>query len=186
VSSETAHFLVGAALALPAIRSRELTAILPAWTIPISAGLLATTPDLDLVLRRIFGFPVDGVLGHRGLFHSPFFLVFASGVLAAMFAGRHSRKAFAMLWLVWGGCMLTHPFLDAFSTGGRGLMLLLPFTRARVSFPWHVIQTPSQQQSLFRRAWLLRPSEIPFFLAAAGIGIGGLLARKRGMDASAS
>lgn len=170
---------MGAALALPAVRSRELTAILPVWTIPITAGLLATTPDLDLVWRRILG-PVGGsLLGHRGLFHSPFFLILASGILAFIVAWRHSRKAFVLLWLVWAGCMITHPLLDALTTGGRGVMLLLPFTPARLSFPWHLIVTPSQRESLIKRAWLLRPSELPFCLAAAGIGIAGLLARRR-------
>jgi inner membrane protein len=177
VSSETAHFLVGAALALPALRSRDLTSMLPAWTVPVSAGFLATLPDADLAWRRIFGPNGGSILAHRGLFHSPFFLILAAGVLAAMVAWRHSRAAFAMLWLVWAGCMITHPLLDALSTGGRGIMLLLPFSRVRLHFPWRLIQTPSDRESLFRRAWLLRPSEIPFCLAAGIAGAVGFLKR---------
>lgn len=132
-SSEAAHFLVGATLALPAVKSRELRKVLPAWTIPISSGILATVPDLDLAWKHIFGQVHANIAGHRGLFHSPFFLILASGVLAAIVAWHHSRKAFAGLWLLWAVCMITHPLLDALTTGGSGVMLLLPFTRA-ISF----------------------------------------------------
>jgi inner membrane protein len=178
VSSEAAHFLVGAALALPALKSRELTEMLPAWTIPVSSGLLATIPDLDLAWKHVFGPTHSNILGHRGLFHSPFFLILLSGVLAVIVARHHSRRAFAWLWLVWAGCMITHPLLDSLTAGGTGVMLLLPFTRARFHFPWRPLQEASPED-LFSRAWFLRRSEIPFCIAATGIGIFGLLVRRR-------
>jgi membrane-bound metal-dependent hydrolase YbcI (DUF457 family) len=178
VSSETAHFLVGAALALPALKSRELTAMLPAWTIPVSSGLLATIPDLDLVWKHVFGPMHSNILAHRGLFHSPFFLLLLSGVLAVIVARRHSRRAFAWLWLLWAGCMITHPLLDSLTAGGTGVMLLLPFTSARFYFPWRPLQTASPSGSLLSRAGFLRGSEISFCIAAAGIGIFGLLVRR--------
>jgi inner membrane protein len=179
VSSEAAHFLVGAALALPAIKSRELTAVLPAWTIPVSSGLLATIPDLDLAWKHVFGPTHSDILGHRGLFHSPSFLILFSGVLAVIVARRRSRRAFAWLWLLWAGCMITHPLLDSLTTGGTGVMLLLPFTRTRFYFPWRPLQTASRSESLLSRAWFLRRSEVTVCIAAAGIGIFGLLIRRR-------
>ncbi len=179
MSSEAAHFLVGAALALPALKSRQLTSILPAWTIPVSSGLLATIPDLDLAWKHVFGPVHSNILGHRGIFHSPFFLILFSGVLAVIVARRRSRRALAWLWLLWAGCMITHPLLDSLTTGGSGVMLLLPFARTRLYLPWRPLQMANPGESLLSRAWFLRRSEIPFCIAATGIGIFGLLIQKR-------
>ena len=178
MSSEAAHFIVGATLALPAVRSRQLTAILPGWLIPISSGLLATLPDLDLAWKHIFGPARTDLLQHRGLFHSPFFIVFASGLLSAIVARRHCRSSFAWLWVLWAGCMLTHPVLDALTTGGRGIMLLLPFTRARLYFPWRPLST-ALEGALIERAWYVRPSEIPLCIITTATGILGLLPQPR-------
>jgi hypothetical protein len=76
--------------------------------------------------------------------------------------------------------MVTHTLLDSLTDGGRGIMLLLPFTRARLFFPWHPIHTPSTAlQNIFWRALLVRLSEVPFCLAAVLAGTFGLLLRKR-------
>ena len=76
--------------------------------------------------------------------------------------------------------MLTHPLLDALTNGGRGVMLLLPFSCARLFFPWRPIYTPPGGiESLISRAWILRSSEIPFCVTAVAIGVAGLLARRR-------
>jgi inner membrane protein len=186
VPSATAHFTIGAALALPALECCEVTAILPRWTIPLASGLLAAAPDLDVVGKRAFGIPGTSLLSHRGLFHSPFFLILFSTALAGIVALGHSRKAFAWLCLVWAGCMVTHPLLDALTDGGSGVMLLLPFTRARLFFPCRPIHTPpggipGSIANLLTRAWFIRGSEIPFCVTAAAIGIFGLLAGRRNL-----
>ena len=179
MSSTAAHFIVGAAIALPAVKCRELTAIMPRWVIPVSAGLLAAAPDLDFIGRRAFGIPYNSLLSHRGLFHSPFFLILLSAALAGIVTRGRSRKAFVWLWLVWAGCMVTHPLLDALTDGGRGVMLLLPFTRARLFFPWRPLHTlPGNIENVLSRAVFIRRSEIPFCMTAAAIGVCGLLARK--------
>ena len=85
MSSATAHFLIGAALALPALRRRELTDIVPGWKLPVISGLLAVAPDLDLVGRRAFGVGAASLFSHRGFFHSPFFLILFAAALAAIF-----------------------------------------------------------------------------------------------------
>jgi inner membrane protein len=187
VSSATTHFLIGAALALPALRLPELTAILPRWRLPVASGLLATVPDLDLVAKRAFGIPAASLFAHRGFFHSPFFLILLAAALAGIVARGHSRKVFLWLWLIWAGCMATHPLLDALCNGGSGVMLLLPFSRARLFFPWRPIYTPPRGlATLIERAGLIRRSEIPFCVAAAAIGISGLLARTRHRVAATS
>jgi inner membrane protein len=179
VSSATGHFLIGAALALPAVQSRELTALLPRWFIPVSSGLLAAIPDLDLAVGRLFGIPDDSFFAHRGFFHSPFFLILYSGALAALVTRGHFRQTFGRLWLLWGLCMVTHPLMDALTNGGNGVMLLVPFSRARLFFPWRPLYTPPGGiESLISRAWILRSSEIPLCVTAAEIGVAGLLARR--------
>src|ERR1039458_2624340 len=75
MASAIAHFIVGAALALPAIESRTIREVLPRWAIPISCGALAVAPDLDTIAMRAFGIPYGSFFGHRGFFHSPFFLI---------------------------------------------------------------------------------------------------------------
>jgi inner membrane protein len=176
VASTTAHFVIGAALAIPALKWHAF-ARLRRWTIPLAAGVLAVTPDLDLLTGRVFhvfGLRPQSLFSHRGFFHSPFFLVLLAAVLAAVFARTYPRKTFVWLWLLWTGCMVTHPLLDALTDGGTGVMLALPFTRARFFFPWRPIHTPPYGVDLLSRGWSLRPSEIPFCAAAILIGISGL------------
>jgi inner membrane protein len=171
--------MVGAALALPALPCRPVTALLPRWIVPVSAGLLATIPDLDLAARRLFGIRAASDFSHRGFFHSPFFLILAAAVLAAMVARKASRDAFVWLWLLWAGCMITHPLMDAMTDGGRGVMLGVPFSAARVYLPWRPIRTPSGREPILRRALELRRSELPFCAAALLLGLSGLwLVRK--------
>jgi inner membrane protein len=180
MSSASAHFIIGAALALPAVNCLPLAPVLRRWQIPVSAGLLATLPDLDLIGRRAFGVPYNSLVAHRGLFHSPLFLILLAAALSGIITRGHSRTTFAWLWLVWAGCMISHPLLDALTDGGRGVMLLLPFTRARLFFPWRPIYTPPGGiESVLRRACFIRRSEVPFCLAFLTIGIVGLLGGQR-------
>jgi inner membrane protein len=179
LSSEAAHFVVGAALSLAALNSQYYSpALMPRWMIPLSSGILATVPDLDLGWKYVFSYPHSDFLQHRGLFHSPFFLIIFSAALASIVACRRSRGEFAWLWLLWAGCMITHPLLDSLTIGGHGVMLLLPFTTARFYLPWRVLQTATGGDSLLSRAWALRRSEIPFCIAAAIIGFRGLRAAR--------
>ena len=178
VASASTHFIVGAALALPALKSRQLTELLPGWTLPLTAGLLATIPDLDLAGRRLLGIRPASVFSHCGLFHSPFFLVLLVGAVALIVARGAPRKTFLCLWLVWAGSVVTHPLLDALTDGGRGVMLLIPFSLARLYFPG-IAFTPDKSVHLFARALLVRATEIPFCAAAIAAGITGLLFRKK-------
>lgn len=178
MASASTHFVVGAALALPALKCRDLTALLPRWALPVSAGLLSVMPDLDLAGRRAFGVRSASLLSHRGLFHSPFFLILFSALLAAVVAHGSSRRTFLWLWLLWAGCAITHPLLDAMTDGGRGVMLLLPFSRARLFFPWRPIYTPPGGiENVLARAWFIRRTEVPFCAAAVIAGILALVGR---------
>src|SRR5712691_9737715 len=113
MASAITHFIVGASLALPAIESVSVRGVMPRWAIPVSSGLLAVAPDLDTIAMRAFDIPYGSFFGHRGFFHSPFFLILFSGVLAAVVARRYVWIA-----LIWAGCAVTHPLLDALTDGG--------------------------------------------------------------------
>lgn len=170
MASAITHFIVGAALALPAIESRAIRSVVPAWTIPVSSGLLAVAPDFDIVLH-VFRVPYGSFFGHRGFFHSPFFLIVAAGLLAAVAARRHSWRAAVWLGLLWAGCAMTHPMLDALTDGGSGVMLLFPFSANRLFFPWRPIHvSPLEIVRFYGRAGYILRSELPFSLGAVEIG----------------
>jgi inner membrane protein len=174
MASAIAHFIVGAALALPAMESRTIRGILPRWAIPVSCGALAVAPDLDTLAMRAFGIPYGTFFSHRGFFHSPFFLVLLAGSLAAMLAGRRSPRAAVWLGLLWAGCAITHPLLDALTDGGSGVMLLFPFSEDRWFFPWRPIHvSPLSIPRFFSRAGYILRSEMPFCMAAVAIGVAG-------------
>lgn len=102
------------------------------------------------------------------------FLILLVGALALIVARGFSRKAFACLWLLWAGCIVTHPLLDALTDGGRGVTLLIPFARSRLKFPWRPIHTPQEHLTFLARAFVIRSSEIPFCAAAIVAGLSGL------------
>ena len=171
MASAITHFIVGSALALPALESREIRAVLPAWAVLVSAGLLAVAPDLDTFAMRALSIPYGAFFGHRGFFHSPFFLILAAAMLAALVARRSSRRAAVWLAVLWAGCALTHPVLDALTDGGSGVMLLFPFSTRRLFFPWRPIRvSPLSIGEFFARAGYILRSELPFSLGAVEIG----------------
>jgi inner membrane protein len=180
MASAITHFIVGGALALPALRSAAISTALPPWAIPVSGGLLAVAPDFDTFAMRAFQVPYGSFFGHRGFWHSPFFLILLSTILAAIVAGRHSRRAAVCLAVMWAGCAVTHPLLDALTDGGSGVMLLFPFSDARLFFPWRPIHvSPLSILRFFTRAGYILRSEAPFCIGAIAIGVSGLLAQRR-------
>ena len=175
MASAIAHFIVGAALSAPALDSRAIRSSLPGWAIPVTAGLIAVAPDLDTFAMRALGIPFGGFWGHRGFFHSPFFLILLSAALARLVAGR----AWVWLALTWAGCAITHPLLDMLTDGGSGVMLLFPLTTERLFFPWRPIHvSPLEISRFFPRAGYILASEAPFCAAALALGQAGRLARR--------
>jgi len=176
VASAITHFIVGGALALPALSAARIRRVLPGWAIPVTSGLLAVAPDLDTLPMRLFDLPYGSWFGHRGIFHSLFFLIISTAVLAVVVA-RHARAA-AHLAAVWAGCAITHPLLDMLTDGGYGVMLLFPLSPARWFFPWRPIHvSPLSIIRFFSVAGGILKSELPFCLAAIAIGVLGFVAR---------
>jgi len=179
MASAITHFIVGAALALPAIES-EINTVLPKWAVPVSAGLAAVAPDFDTLAMGLFGVPYASFFGHRGFSHSPFFLLCASAILAAIVARRQPWRVTARIAALWAGCAITHPMLDAMTDGGLGVMLLFPISTARLFLPWRPIHvSPLSLLRFFGSAAYILRSELPFCIGAVAIGVSGFLARKR-------
>lgn len=172
MASAITHFIVAAALATPASESRTLRRVLPRWGIPVSCGLMAVFPDFDTITMRAFGIPYGSLLGHRGLFHSPFFLLLFSGLAATLVARRFGRAVILWLTLIWACAAITHPLLDMLTDGGAGVMLLFPFSEARLFFPWRPIHaSPLDISRFFDMAGYILRSELPFCIAATAIGL---------------
>jgi inner membrane protein len=171
MASAITHFIVGASLALPAIESVSIRGVMPRWAIPVSSGLMAVAPDLDTIAMRALDIPYGSFFGHRGFFHSPFFLI----LFSVLVARRHVWIA-----LMWAVCAVTHPLLDAMTDGGSGVMLLFPFSEERLFFPWTPIHvSPLGILEFFDRAGYILRSEAPFCAAGIAVGLVGLLARRR-------
>jgi inner membrane protein len=179
LASAITHFIVGAAIALPAMESRALRPVMPPWALPVTAGLWAAAPDLDTWLMFGLGIPRGSIFSHRGFFHSPFFLILAAVLLAGVVAERHGRPAVRWLALMWAASALTHPLLDMLTDGGSGVMVLIPFSFGRFFFPWRPIRvSPLTIARFFERAGPILWSELPFSAAALAVGVIGLLWRK--------
>ena len=67
---------------------------------------------------------------------------------------------------------MTHPLLDMLTDGGSGVMLLFPFTTARLFFPWHPMRaSPPTISRFFERAGPILVSELPFDITAAVVAV---------------
>jgi inner membrane protein len=169
MASAITHFIVGAALALPAVRFARLRPVLLPWAIPVTAGLLAVIPDVDVLWFR--DFPYNSALGHRGFSHAPFTLILFASAMAAVIA-RTSLRAAAQLGMIWAVSAVTHPLLDMLTDGGSGIMVLFPFSPERLFFSWRPIHvSPLSALRFFSGAGYILKSELPFCLAAVAIGV---------------
>ena len=95
-------------------------------------------PDLDVYLHRAAdAYPA---LEHRGLTHSIAFAVLC-GALAAVFARKlDARPLVAFLFVTVASA--SHGFIDAFTTGGPGILFFWPFSDERHFMPLQFIQVP--------------------------------------------
>lgn len=102
----------------------------------LAAGIAGSmVPDLDVY------FPTDHpLLEHRGITHSFVFAVFC-GLLAGVFAHRLRAAPFVAFVFV-AISTASHGFIDAWTTGGAGILLLWPYSDARYFMPLQFILVP--------------------------------------------
>lgn len=103
----------------------------------VLSALCSSIPDGD-VAGFLFGLPYGHPFGHRGFFHSPFFgLLLGIAVVLLFF---REVKFLSRRWVFLGAsfALLTasHGILDAFTDGGLGIALLVPFDFGRYFLPW--------------------------------------------------
>jgi inner membrane protein len=106
----------------------------------IASIMLAILPDID-AFGFFLGIPYGSTFGHRGFTHSiPFAAV--AGVLVAYWldlypvGSRFWSYSCAYFFLV----TVSHPVLDAMTTGGMGVAFFSPFSNHRYFLPWRVIE----------------------------------------------
>ena len=126
-----AHAAVPLALRIAAGRGRIPVRLL-------GAGLAACIlPDADVAAFAL-GIPYADAFGHRGASHS---LAFACVVaLTAAASARWLRCSTPMAFAFVFACALSHPLLDAMTSGGLGVALLWPASDARWFAPWRPIR----------------------------------------------
>ncbi|MHC4942423.1 MAG: metal-dependent hydrolase [Planctomycetota bacterium] len=102
--------------------------------------LCSILPDADVVAFKL-GIPYYHYFGHRGFFHSPFFGLLVGLVTALLFF--RSEGLFSKRWwliaLYFFLLTASHGILDAFTNGGLGIALLIPFDDTRIFMPWQPI-----------------------------------------------
>lgn len=137
----------------------------------LAAGIIAAVlPDLDVVAFA-FGIPYSDALGHRGASHSIVFALVLAFVGAVLHRPLRSRPLQAAAWIF--VCALSHPLLDALTSGGLGVALLWPFTDQRFFAPWRPILVSPFANGFFSARGMatlwseLRWVWVPLFTCAA-------------------
>ncbi len=166
---------------------------------PLVAGVLATSPDLDVAGFR-FGVDYGDHFGHRGFTHS---LAFAAALgllgtarLKLQTAKEPAPPGAARVVLVAALLILaaaSHPLLDMLTDGGLGCALFAPFSWSRLFFAARPI--PVSPIGLSSRLVPVLTWELAFFLPfflgsrlacnergpyvrALGLGLGQVFSRK--------
>lgn len=148
----------------------------------ISAPLLlmgiaaAVLPDVDALGFR-FGVPYASAFGHRGFTHSLVFAALVALAGAALLGRKHFCTALGFLLVA----AVSHPILDAFTTGGQGVALFWPFSEIRHFAPWRVIRVSPMSLSrlLTHRGFIVAGSELCWvWLPCLLLGLGAWFLRK--------
>ncbi|MGD9763271.1 MAG: metal-dependent hydrolase [Candidatus Binatia bacterium] len=176
--SAITHAMVGAALAPLAPRPLRRAGL------AVALAAVAVLPDADVLAFR-FGIPYTHPLGHRGISHSLFFAALVALVLARAFypsaqLGARRRCALAVLLFA---AAASHGLLDACTNGGSGVAFFLPFSEARVFFPWRPIAvSPLSARTFFSdRGWAILRSEAAWVWLPTALALAAVLAARRWM-----
>jgi len=113
------QFVLGAAVSAAAMGART-----SAWRSVLWGGVIATLPDLDVLIDH--GDPLTNMVVHRAESHALFWLTAVTPLLAFVIASLHRERALFRRWCVavWLA-LVTHPLLDWMTI--YGTRLLLPF-----------------------------------------------------------
>ena len=103
----------------------------------VGFSALALLPDADVVAFA-FGIPYAHPFGHRGASHS---IVFAAlvGVFVGLIARLRGQPQPLRLAALCAAVVMSHPLLDAMTTGGLGVAWAWPWSAERGFLPWRPI-----------------------------------------------
>jgi len=127
---------------------KKIAAPKAALKVTLLAIICSILPDADVIAFK-FGIPYEHMFGHRGFTHSIFFSVLF-GLLVAFIFHRKERLKFGLIYFL---CTLSHAFLDALTTGGRGVAILAPFSEERFFLPWRFIKVSPMSIKRFISEW---------------------------------
>ncbi|MCW5623884.1 MAG: metal-dependent hydrolase [Burkholderiales bacterium] len=148
----------------------------------LAAGIVAAIlPDADVVTFSL-RIPYDSMLGHRGFTHS---VAFAAAIaVVASVGARWLKASVAATALFLFVATLSHPLLDGFTNGGRGVALGWPLSDARWFAPFRPVQvSPIGTHFFSARGVPVIVSELLWiWLPCAAIGFAGWMARRRDLD----
>lgn len=161
------HAVVGAAIGMFFPRAIRRPRVL------MAGAICAMLPDAD-TLGMWLEIPYESLFGHRGFTHSICFamLVAASCTLFIKTPERFLAACYIFL------ATLSHPLLDALTSGGLGVAFFSPYSNHRYFFPWRPIKVSHIGVGQFIKhnglavlknefKWLWMPSL--FVIIAAGI-----------------
>lgn len=104
----------------------------------LAAGLAAAMlPDAD-VAAFVLHIPYADAFGHRGASHSLLFALMVAALGASAAKPLRSNPLQVAAWLF--VCTISHPLLDAITSGGLGVALAWPWSDARWFAPWRPIR----------------------------------------------
>jgi inner membrane protein len=167
------HSLVALSLGAPVPRTSLGRAMSMSSWLAILV-LVSLLPDLDVLLLRWL--PYSHPLSHRGLSHSLFFALIATGclILAGSLTGllQARRRTLIWIWLLLAATMGSHGLLDALTDGGLGIALFSPLTFERYFFPLRPLPVASLNPAGLLSSYMLHVYTVelalfgPFCLAA--------------------
>jgi inner membrane protein len=129
------HVIVGLAAGRLWAGSEASTSRLAGAMLGFSA--LSLLPDADVVAFA-FGVPYADPFGHRGASHSVAFAALVGAVIGLITRLRGHDQALRLAALC-TAVVLSHPLLDAMTTGGLGVALAWPWSAERMFLPWRPI-----------------------------------------------
>ena len=127
------------------------------------AAFCAVVPDADVIGFK-FGIAYESMFGHRGFTHSIVFAVLLALVVVLLFFrdAKTGSKRFYLLLFFFFCCTVSHPVLDAMTTGGLGVAFFSPFSNVRYFFSFRPIKvSPLTIQQFFGEwGWRVIKSEL--------------------------
>jgi len=113
----------------------------------LGAGVAAAMlPDAD-VLAFALHIPYADAFGHRGASHSLLFAAVLGLVACALSPWLRASRVQAAAFV--SACALSHPLLDAFTSGGLGVALWWPWSEQRLFAPWRPIRVSPFANNFF-------------------------------------